>query len=171
MAILLLRCSSIVFDPNDERGLRELARTHRQAASGSLHNAAGAALLLPLVLLGCSALTLPQEDMPASGPDPAFNGLVVQHLKSFKDYASYNAFEISAFRWVHSVKGWSWLTCVRFQDHDHTRIYALFIKDGAIINSRYAVATDGCGTQNYTPLDQMAGATRPARAGALDPLY
>jgi hypothetical protein len=149
-----------------------LTPRQRQGAAWSLQNAARAALLLlPLVLLGCSSLALPTEDAPASGPDPADNGLVVKRLKTFKDYDSYDAFEISDFRWVHSVKGWSWLACVRFQDRGHRRTYALFVKKGAIIDGRYAVETDGCETQSYSPFEPTTGARRPPSAGDLEPLH
>jgi hypothetical protein len=109
--------------------------------------------------------------MPASGPDPSYAKLVAKHLKSFKDYASYSAFEISDFRWVQSVKGWSWLTCIRFQDHGRVRTYALFLKGDAVIDGRYAVETDGCGAQNYLPFDLTTGTNAPASSGILAPLH
>jgi len=145
----------------------------QQGAATSLRKAAYAALLLALaVFAGCSGLAVSQEGTPETGPDPAYNGLVATRLKSaFKDHASYDAFEISDFRWLHSVNGWSWLTCVRFQDHGHRRTYALFIKASEIIDSRYAVQADGCDARTYSPFDQMTGATRPANAGVLEPLY
>jgi hypothetical protein len=128
-----------------------------------LWHAAGAALLLAFALLsGCSDLALPSEEVPASGADPGYNNLVANHLKAaFKDRAFYDAFEISAFRWVHS------LTCVRFEDHGHPRTYAVFVKDGKFVDRRYAVQTDACNTQAYAPFDAMG----PTRAGVLEPLH
>jgi hypothetical protein len=82
----------------------------------------------------------------------------------FKNQASYDAFEISPFRWVHSLKGWAWLTCVRFQDQGHPRVYAVFLKDGRIVDTRYAVVTDACDAQTYALFDAMRGAARPVRA-------
>ncbi len=144
----------------------------QQAAPASLQNAACAALLLALaVAAGCSSVT-GSDETPASAPDPAYNTLVANRVKgSFKDHASYDAYEISDYRWVHSVIGWSWLTCVRFQDHGHRRTYALFIKDNQIVDSRYAVGTDGCDTGSYSPFDLITGAAKPASAGGLEPLY
>ena len=141
-----------------------------------LPHAARAALLLALVLPGCSGLALPQQEMPAPAPtagaDPSYHTLVAKELKSlFKDPASYQAFEISGYRWVHAVKGWSWLTCVRFQDHGHRRSYALFIKDGTVIDNRYAVETDACDGQTYSPFDPATGELRPADIGVEQPLY
>lgn len=144
-----------------------------QVGPGCLQNvAARAALLLPLFLLGCSALSLPKEDAPVSGPDPKYNALIATHIKrSFKDYASYEAFEISDFRWVHSVKGWTWLTCVRFQDKGRRLTYALFIKEDDIAEDRYAVVTDACDAQNYSPFALLTGTKSYSSGGLLEPLY
>jgi hypothetical protein len=137
----------------------------------SLQGAAWAALLLPLVLPGCSALSSPKEDTPAAGPDPTYTALIVKYIKAFKDYETYDSFEISGPRWVHSLKGWSWLTCLRFQDHAHTRVYAFFIKEREVLNSRYAVETDACDAQTYSPFPLLTGKTPPGTSGGLEPIY
>jgi hypothetical protein len=157
----------------DERGLLGLTSKKQQGAPPSLQNAAYAALLLALAAAaGCSSLTGSTADAPASGPDPGYNTLVANRLKSsFKDHASYDAFEISDYRWVHSIVGWSWLSCVRFQERGHRRTYAVFIRANDIIETRYAVQADGCDTASYVPFDLMTGAARPASNGALEPLY
>ena len=106
------------------------------------------------------------------GPDPTYNKLVAEHIKdTFKDYASYDAFEISQYRWVHSIKGWDWLTCVRFQDKGRRLTYALFIKQKEIIEYRYAVETDGCGAQTYSPFVELGGAKSVDADGLLEPLH
>jgi hypothetical protein len=134
----------------------------------SVQQAACAALTL-LLLPGCSELALPSEEVPAAGADPSYVNIVAHHLKTlFKNQASYDAFEISPFRWVHSLKGWAWLTCVRFQDQGHPRVYAVFLKDGRIVDTRYAVVTDACDAQTYALFDAMRGAARP---GIQSPLY
>ncbi len=157
----------------DERGWPGLTSRKQQGASTYLQNAAYAALLLALAAAtSCSSLPVSTTDVPPSGPDPAYDGVVANRVKSsFKDYASYEAFEKSDYRWVHSVGGWGWLTCVRFQDRGHRRTYALFLRENTIIENRYAVQTDGCDTASYVPFDLMTGAARPANAGALEPVY
>ena len=40
--------------------------------------------------------------------------------------------------------------CVHFVDHGHLRTYALFIQNNAVIDARYAVQVDSCGSQSYT---------------------
>jgi hypothetical protein len=103
-----------------------------------------------LLLSGYSDTALADEEMPASGPDPAYNAVAANHLRTaFKNLGLYEGFEISPFRWVHSFKGWASITCVRFQDHGYLRTYAVFIKDGHVIDSRYAVQIDACNTQTY----------------------
>ena len=122
---------------------------------------------------GCSALSLPSgRRRQHRARTQRYDALVADHIKSsFKDYVSYDAFEISDYRWVHSVKGWSWLTCVRFQDKGQRLTYALFIKQKDIIENRYAVATDGCDAQTYSQFDLMGGTKSPGNSGLLEPLY
>jgi len=157
----------------DERGWPGLTSRKQQGASTYLQNAAYAALLLALAAAtDCSSLTVSTADVPPSGPDPAYDGIVANRVKlSFKDYASYEAFEKSDYRWVHSVGGWSWLTCVRFQDRGHRRTYAVFLREKGIIENRYAVQADGCETASYVPFDLTTGAAKPPSTGALEPLY
>jgi hypothetical protein len=123
-------------------------------------------------LAGCSGLAATNEEIPTIGPDPTYNKLVATYLNGiFKDRSAYEAFEISDYRWVHTIKGWNWLTCVRFQDHGHTRVYAVFLKETAVVNSRYAVLTDGCAAPAYVPFDLMMGAGGATGPGALAPLH
>ncbi|HEY2530972.1 MAG TPA: hypothetical protein VGJ20_24075 [Xanthobacteraceae bacterium] len=131
-----------------------------------------AALLLTLVLLpGCSDLAQSQEDAP-SATQPPYPSLVANYLKSsVKNAASYDALEISELRWVHSTKGWTWLACVRFQDHGHLRTYALFLDDHAIVDGRYAVEVDACDAQTYAPFDLASGAIGRSARSELAPLH
>lgn len=137
-----------------------------------VRHAACAALLLALLLLsGCTDLALPNEEMPPAGADPGYASLVAHYLKNlFKNQAaSYSAFEISPFRWVHSLKGWTWLTCVRFQEQGYQRVYAVFLKDGKVVDGRYAVVTDACNEQTYALFDEMK--VVGGRPGIQSPLY
>jgi hypothetical protein len=132
-----------------------------------------ATLLLPLALLGCSGVALTQTDAPTSAPDPAaFHKLIGNYLKgSFTDIAAYESFEISDAHWVHTVKGWSWLSCVRFQERGHVRTYAVFIQTDKVVDSRYAVTTDGCGEQTYAPFDDIPVTAKPSNGVELDPVH
>ena len=98
--------------------------------------------------------------MLLTGPDPTYREVVAAHLKRvLKNYASYDSFEISDPRWVHSIKGWTWLTCVRFRDQGRVRSYALFLDGNKIVDDRFAVQTDSCDLQAYYPLELWS---RPA---------
>ena len=121
------------------------------------------ALMLALIVLSaCSKIALPIEDMPAMGADPSYGAIIAGYIKSsLTNSASYEAFEISGPRWMHSVSGWNWLVCVRFQDRGHQRTYAFFFKDREIINSRYAVQADACSSQAYSPFELATGAASP----------
>jgi hypothetical protein len=99
---------------------------------------------------------------PPSGPDPSYRDIVAYCFKAtFKDYASYELFEISEPRWVSSIKGWVWLVCVRFIDRGHRRSYALLLNDSAVVDGHYAHQTDNCGSQAYVVFEQMGGLGLP----------
>ena len=100
--------------------------------------------------------------MPLTGPDPTYREVVANHLKHvLKNYAAYDSFEISDPRWVHSIKGWTWLTCVRFRDQGRVRSYALFIDGNKIVDDRFAVQTDDCDLQAYYPFERMPTGLAP----------
>jgi len=132
-----------------------------------------AALLAALAAVSaCSSLELDTEFRPAAGPDPSYRALVAERMKTtFKDYRTYTAFEISEARWVHSVNGWGWIACIRYQDQGHRRAYAIFFKDRAIVDARFAVQTDACDALAYAPVDLGAGSSPVAGIGQLSPLY
>jgi hypothetical protein len=131
------------------------------------------ALIAALSVAGCSELASSTEQVPAGGSNLANATAVVVRIKSLfnKDPANYKNFELSGQRWVHTLKGWSWLTCVRFQDHDHQRLYAVFVKDGSVVDDRYAVETDGCAIETYTPTDAGLDTARPMSFGITQPIY
>jgi hypothetical protein len=149
-------------------------RPRRVCSAGAwLRDGALATLLLPLALLGCSGVALTQTDVPPSAPNPAaFHKIIADYLKrSFKEIATYESFEISDARWVRAVKGWSWLSCVRFQERSHVRTYAVFIQTDKVVDSRYAVTMDGCGEQTYAPFDDIPVTAKPSNGVELDPLH
>jgi hypothetical protein len=138
----------------------------------ALWSARRAALVLLLLRLPCcSELAQPSEALPPDA-QPPYASLAAKHLQSvLKDRASYDQFEISGLRWVHSVKGWDWLACVHFHDREHLRTYAIFIQDDAVVDGRYAVETDACEAQAFTPFDIISGVLGRPTAPAQPPLY
>jgi hypothetical protein len=133
----------------------------------------GAVLLTSLVVLsGCSELALPSEAAPPPSPPPGYVSLAAKYLLSaLKDRAAYADFEISGLRWTDSIKGWTWLACIHFQDRGHLRSYAIFIQDNAVVDARYAVETDACEAQTYTPFDLVTGELGRPTAPVQSPLY
>src|SRR6516165_1976243 len=99
---------------------------------------------------------------PPSGPNPTYRDVIAYCFKTtFKNYATYELFEISEPRWVSSIKGWNWLVCVRFVDRGHRRNYALLLNDSTVVDGHYAYQTDNCGSQAYVVFEQMGGVGLP----------
>ena len=117
--------------------------------------------LLALLLLaspGCAQAAQPSEAATPPAEQPAYAAIAAKYFSStMADRAAFENFEISGLRWVHGLKGWSWLACVHFVDHGHLRTYALFIQNDAVIDARYSVQSDSCGLQSYTPFDVVTG--------------
>ena len=98
------------------------------------------------------------EPIAPSEPDPSYRAVIADHLKTtFKDYASYELFEISTPRWVDLFQGWNWLVCVRFVDRGRRRSYALLFNGSNVVDGHYAYQTHNCGTQSYVVFEQMGG--------------
>src|SRR5215831_18320688 len=131
--------------------------------------------ILALVLLtspGCAQIAQPSEAATPPAEQPAYAALAAKYFsETMADRLSFENFEISELRWVHGLKGWSWLACVHFVDHGHRRTYALFIQNDAVIDSRYAVHSDSCGSQSYMPFDVVTGVLGQPTAPRQPPLY
>jgi hypothetical protein len=106
-------------------------------------------------------LTLNTE-MKLTRLDPSYREVVAARLKSvLKNYDSYDSFEISDPRWVHSIKGPAWLTCVRFRDQGRLRNFASFLDGKSVVDDRFAVQTDDCDLQTYYPFDRVPTGLNP----------
>jgi hypothetical protein len=144
-----------------------LALDRRYRSPGRVQRAVCAALVLTAVgwsgsLAGCSGIAAPNELLPPTAPDPSFREVIANHLKAvLKNYSAYQPFEISDPRWIHTLKGWNWLTCVRFQDHGRVRTYAVFLSDNKVVDDRYAVLTDNCDAQTFYQFERMYGGLEP----------
>jgi hypothetical protein len=138
----------------------------------SWNAACRAVLLSALLMSGCAGVTLPAAEAPLSGPDPGYGKTVGKQLKTaFKNLTPYDSVEISELRWVHSLKGWSWLACVHFQDRGHRRTYAIFFTGNTVVDARYAVQADACDVTHYAPFDPETGAIGPGAVHDQNPLY
>lgn len=131
-----------------------------------------AALTPMLVILpACSELARPSEAASPPAPPPYVSLTAKYLLATFTDRAAYEDFRISPLRWVDSLKGRAFLACVHFADRGRLRTYALFFQDNAVVDARYAVETDRCETQSYTPFDLLTGVLGQPTAPVQSPLY
>ena len=97
------------------------------------------------------------------------NSIILKKVQTvFTDRAAYQGFEVSDYRWVRALSGYNWLACVRFQDHGRPRLFAVFLKGDAVVDTRFAVETDNCHQRAYVPLDPNAP-PRPTPAVASVP--
>jgi hypothetical protein len=115
-------------------------------------------------LAACSNLASSQDPAPDSSAFPAYRTTIANYVKTaFKNQGALQATEISDLTWTHTSAGWSWLACIRFQEEGHRHIYSVFLRDNAIVDSRYAVKTDQCEAKAYSPFDLATGlVTAPA---------
>jgi hypothetical protein len=146
----------------------------RRRFNDSSGNAARYALLtLTLVAgSGCAELARPGETAAPPPEQPLYGTLAAKYLASvMRDRPAFEGFEISGLRWVHSLKGWSWLACLHFVDRGHLRTYALFIQNDAVVDGRYAVQSVSCGSQSYTPFDVVNGVVGRPTAPEQPALY
>lgn len=133
----------------------------RQQGAARPRAAFAALLLFAAGLAACSGFAAPNEEPPAA-LDLAYRPAAADYLRSqFKDYASYDSYEISEPQWVHSVR----LELPDLRSLPRPRSPAQ-LRDaiGKVIDGRYAVGTDGCDTQAYAPFELVTG-------GGLQPLH
>lgn len=129
-----------------------------------------AALLATLIALAHCSVAPPDASAHQAAP-VNYGPLIANALKAFRGFAEYGDFQISGPRWVHALTGWSWLVCVRYDDHGHRRFYAFFIDDNSIVNARYDILMDQCGAQQYVPFDATTGAIGSPTPVLQQPIY
>jgi hypothetical protein len=114
-------------------------------------------MLLALSLGACSISGfLPDwTSADVAGPEPAYRFMIANRIKEIVgDPNSAGALEISDAWRVDSVKGASWLVCIRAQRFPQLpRYYAVFFQRGQMIDSRLSVLIDQCEMQTFVPFD------------------
>jgi hypothetical protein len=123
------------------------------------------AMLLVLTLGACSISgLLPDWTSPeVAGPEPAYRFIIANALPSVVgNPSSAGTFEISGLRRVDSLKGASWLVCLRTQNFPQLpRHYAVYLQRERIVDSRLSVLIDQCEMQTYLPFDWIVDANAP----------
>ena len=122
-------------------------------------------MLLVLTLGACSVSgLLPDWSSPdAAGPEPAHRFIIANRLKDVVgDPAGAGTLEISGPKRVDSLKGASWVTCIKAQKFPlPPRYYAAFIQRDKLVDSRLSVLIDQCELQSFSEFDWAADANKP----------
>ena len=127
-------------------------------------------ILLVLTLMaaplgGCSISGLLPDwtSTDVAGPEPAYRFVIANDLKTIVgDPAKAGTFAISGARRVDSLKGTSWLVCIRTQNFPLLpRYHAVFMQREHVVDSRLSVLIDQCELQSYSPFDWIADANAP----------
>jgi hypothetical protein len=134
------------------------AIAHRRLKSSRLP--AAYCLLLAMTLSGCSATELVQSGALGPAPvlsQPNYQRIVADNINTiFPNQPVLGDLEISGVRPVDHLKGPAWLTCLKLDSHGKPQLYAIFIQQGKIIDSRAGVIMDGCSKESYQPFTPSA---------------
>ena len=98
-----------------------------------------------------------------AGPEPAYRFIVANKIKDIiGDPGRVGTLAISGVRRIDSLKGASWVTCIKTQKFPLLpRYHAVFFQGGLIVDSRFSVLIDRCELQTFTPFDWEADAKNP----------
>jgi hypothetical protein len=127
--------------------------------------ARASAMLLALTLGACSVSGLLPDwtSVDVAGPEPAYRFVIANDLAAIVgDPAKAGTFEISGSRRTNSLKGASWLVCLKIQNFPLLpRYYAVFIQSERVVDSRLSVLIDQCEIQSFKPFDWIVEANAP----------
>jgi hypothetical protein len=121
-------------------------------------------LLLTLGACSISGLLPDWTSADVAGPEPtSYRFIIANRLKAIVgDPSRAGTQEISAPRRHESLKGASWLVCLKAQNFPLLpRYYAVFMQRNEIVDSRISVVIDQCELQSFAPFDWAADANNP----------
>ena len=125
------------------------------------------AVAVLLALGGCSMSELLPRLTPEdiAGPEPQYRFLIAGRIKSIVGDPAGLLMQISTVRRADSLKGASWLACIKVQPFALAlpHYYAVYIQQQRIVESRLSVLLDQCEIQTYTPFDWAREAEGPAK--------
>jgi hypothetical protein len=127
---------------------------------------ARALLMLMVMTLGACAVSGPVPDWlseDVAGPEPAYRFRIANDLRRIVGPPSLaGTLEISGARRVISIKGASWLVCLKAQHVPlPPRFFAVFFQRGQIAYSRVSVGIDQCELDSYEPFNWRIDAITP----------
>ena len=122
--------------------------------------------MLGVLTLGACSISglLPDWTSPGvAGPEPAYRFIIANNRVVIVGTPSgAGTFEISGLRRVDSLKGASWLVCLRTESVPQLpRYYAVFLQKERVVDSRLSVLIDQCEQQTYSSFDWVADAKAP----------
>ena len=122
-------------------------------------------MLLVLTLGACSVSGLLPDwtSADAAGPQPAYRFIIANRLGDIVGPpALAGTLEISGVRRIDSLKGASWVTCIKAQKFPlPPRFYAVFIQRDQLVDSRLSVVIDQCELQSFSEFDWAVEANKP----------
>jgi hypothetical protein len=130
-------------------------------------------LALSAALSGCTVSELVMSG-PGPAPDlsqPDHRRIVAENIGKVlgsigsSNSASLGVVEISGVRQVHHLTGPAWLTCLKLDAERNPQLYAIFIQDGKIADTRIGVLIDQCSKQEYTRFEIAEPATKRTKSG------
>jgi hypothetical protein len=124
------------------------------------------ALLPALAVGGCaiSGLLPDWSSADVAGPEPAdYRFAIAARLKEIVGKSNLSdTLELSAPRRVDTLKGATWVICIKAQAFPLLpRYYAVLMQRGQIVDSRLSVVIDQCELQSYTAFNWNADLTNP----------
>ena len=113
------------------------------------------------MLGGCSStfFFLPETPMALDQGPTDYQALVAKDLVALPNRSSMGPLEISPLRQTRLAQPGDWFACVRTTLQERPIFFAVFIRDGKVIDRRQAVVVDGCAEQRFAPLPSEAPKT------------
>ncbi len=105
---------------------------------------------------GCSTSDFAQNWAGEPIPDlsqPNYRRIITENLRSIFPKEPPGHMEISGLRMVDHMKGPAWMTCLKIDARGKPQLYAIFIQDNKVIDSRASIVMDQCQRESYGPFD------------------
>ena len=110
------------------------------------------------ILSGCSSTFFFIPETPVSlEPGPAdYHTLIANDLRGLKDRPSMGPIEVTQLRQTRLAQPGDWFACVRTTLQEKPMYFAVFMREGKVVERRQAVMIDECSTDHFQPLKDPA---------------
>lgn len=110
-----------------------------------------------MILSGCSTSEFVQNwtngEPIADLSQPNYRRIVTENIRSIFPKDLPGDLEISGLRMVDHLKGPAWMTCLKIDAHRNPQLYAVFIQNDKVIDSRASILLDQCQKESYGPFE------------------